>query len=213
MTTSRNQPQERGVLGGVQRHGRGGGTAAPASRIRVAGLVLLIAYLTVVGWLALRPLPVPWVAPANLQPLATIRTDLAEGSLDALRGLARDLALLAPLGVLLPLASGRAERPLAATCARTVSAGALISSAILLLQSGVPGHSVDVDSVLLNTAGVALACLLVFPLVRAWLRRRSGDVPPWGESVHGTGAPDALPLRDEAGGSAPPRAARVGIAP
>lgn len=213
MSTSRNQPRDRGVLGGVQRLGRGGGTAASAPRIRVAGLVLLIAYLTVVGWLALRPLPVPWVAPANLQPLATIRSDLAEGSLDALRSLARDLALLAPLGVLLPLASGRAERPLAVTCARTVSAGALISSAILLLQSGVPGHSVDVDSVLLNTAGVALGCLLLFPPVRAWLRRRSGDVPPWGGSVHGAGSPDVLPLRDEAGGGAPPRAARVGIAP
>ena len=213
MTTSRNRAQDPGVLGGVQRHGRGGAAAASDPRIRAAGLVLLIAHLTVVGWLALRPLSVPWVAPANLQPFATIRSDLAEGSLDALRGLAHDLVLLAPLGVLLPLASGRAERPLAATCARTVSAGALISAAILLLQSGVPGHSLNIDSVLLNTAGVALTFLLAFPLVRAWLRRRHDGVPPWGGSVRGTGSPDALPLRDEAGGGAPPRAARVGIAP
>ncbi|WP_254665961.1 VanZ family protein [Streptomyces sp. WMMB 322] len=209
----RNRGQDRGVIGGVQRHGRGGDTAASASRTRVAGLVLLIAYLTVAGWLALRPLPVPWVAPPNLQPFATIRSDLAEGSLDALRGLARDVALLAPLGVLLPLASGRAERPLAVVCARTVCVGALVSSAMLLLQSGVPGHSVNVDSVLLNTAGVALSCLLVFPLVRAWLRRRSTGVPPWTGSVPGAAVPDALPLRDEAGGGAPPRTARVGIAP
>jgi hypothetical protein len=196
----------------VQRLGRGGGTAASAPRIRVAGLVLLIAYLAVVGWVALRPLSVPWVQPANLQPLATIRSDLDEGSLEALTGLARGLALLAPLGVLLPLASWHPERPLAVTFARTVSAGALISSAIVLLQSGVPGHSVNVDSVVLNTAGMALACLLVFPVVRAWLRRGSGRMP-WGGSVHGTGKREALPLGDEAGGSAPPRAARVGIAP
>ncbi len=169
--------------------------------------------MAVVAWVALRPLSVPWVAPPNLQPFATIRTDLHEGSPDALGGLVRQLALLAPLGVLLPLASGRTERPLAGTCARTVSVSALISSAIVLLQSGVPGHSVNVDAVLLNTAGVSLACLLVFPLVRAWLRRKDGHGPPWGGSAQRTGAPDALPLRDESGGSAPPRAARVGIAP
>jgi glycopeptide antibiotics resistance protein len=210
---ARNHARDRGVLSRVQRHGRGGGTAASASRIRVAGLVLLIAYLTVVGWLALRPLPVPWVPPANLQPFATIRSDLDEGSPGALAGLARGLALLAPLGVLLPLASGRPDRPLAVVCARTVAAGALISSGILLLQSGVPGHSINVDAVVLNTAGVALVCLLVFPLVRAWLRRRSGHAPPWGGSAPGTGPHDALPLRDEAGGNASLTAARVGIAP
>lgn len=202
----------------MQRLGHGGGTAASASasRLRVAGLVLLIGHLAVVGWLALRPLSVPWVAPANLQPFATIRSGIEDGSPDALAGLARGLALLAPLGVLLPLASGRPERPLAVICARTAGAGALISSAIVLLQSGVPGHTVNVDAVLLNTAGVALACLLLFPLVRALLRRSSGaagQAPPWDGSVHGTADHGGLPLRDEAGGSAPPSAARVGIAP
>lgn len=213
MTTPRNHARDTGVLAGVQRHGRGGGTAASTPRIRVAGLVLLIAYLAVVGWLALRPLSVPWVAPPNLQPFATIRSDLDEDSPDALRGLVRGLALLAPLGVLLPLASGRAERPLAVICARTVAAGALISSALVLLQSAVPGHSVNIDHVLLNTAGVALACLLVFPLVRAWLRRGTGHIPGWSGSVHGTGPHEALPLRDESVGSAPPTAVRAGIAP
>ncbi|MCH6162222.1 VanZ family protein [Streptomyces marispadix] len=197
----------------MQRHGRGGGTAAHAPRFRVAGLVLLVAYLAVVGWLALRPLPVPWVAPANLQPFATIRADLDEGSLEALARLGRGLARLAPLGVLLPLACGHLDRPLAVVCARTVGAGALISSATVLLQSGVPGRSVNVDAVLLNSAGAGLASLLLFPLIRAWLRRRSARTPGWGGSVHGTGAHDALPLRDETSGGAPPRAARVGIAP
>lgn len=213
MNELRNRTRDRGVLVGVQPHGRGGGAAAFALRIRVAGLVLLIAYLAVVGWLALRPLPVPWVAPANLQPFATIRDDLHEWSPASLAGLARGLALLAPLGVLLPLASWRAERPLAATCARTVSASVLISSAIVLLQSAVPGHSVNIDAVLLNTAGVALGSLLVFPPVRALLRRRSAGGVPWSGSAPGTKPDDALSLRDEAAGSASPRAARVGIAP
>ncbi|OEV10709.1 MULTISPECIES: VanZ family protein [Streptomyces] len=198
----------------MQRLGRGGGTAASAPRIRVAGLVLLIAYLAVVGWVALRPLPVPWVAPANLQPFATIRSDLDDGSSDALGGLLRGLALLAPLGVLLPLASWHPERPLAVTCARTVASAALISSAIVLLQSGVPGRTVNVDAVVLNTAGVAVGCLLVFPLVRAWLRRRYGRHLPWnGGYTHGTGPHQPLPLTDETAAGTPPRAARVGIAP
>nr|WP_277349032.1 VanZ family protein [Streptomyces sp. HNM0575] len=174
--------------------------------------------MAVVGWLALRPLPVPWVEPTNLQPLATIRSELDTGTLDALYGLARGLARLAALGVLLPLASWRPERTLAAVCARTVGAGALISSAILLLQSGVPGRSVNVDTVLLDSAGVALACLLVFPVVRALLRRGPGDGtrwggPRWDGSAHGSGAHDVLHLRDETAGGVPPRAARVGIAP
>lgn len=213
MTKLRNRTSHRGVLARVHRLGRSGGALATAPRIRVAGLVLLIAYLAVVGWLALRPLPVPWVAPANLQPFATIRADLREWSPASLSGLGRGLALLAPLGVLLPLASWRAEHPLAAVCARTVCAGVLISSALVLLQSGVPGRSVNIDVVVLNTAGVALASLLFFPPLRALLRRISAEEAPWPGSALGTGADDALPLRDEVAGGASPRTARVGIAP
>lgn len=205
----------------MQRHGRGGGTAAPAYRIRLAGTVLLSAYLAFAGWLALRPLSVPWVAPANLQPLATIRSDLAAGSPEALAGLAGGLLLLAPLGVLMPLAAGRLEAPLPGTWARTVAGGALISSMILLLQSGVPGHVVDVDAVLLNTAGIALTCLLAFPPLRARLRRRAGLAPGPGPAAHGSArasscghtAQDALLRREDAGQGASPRTAGVGIAP
>ncbi len=205
----------------MQRQGRGGETAAPASRFRVAGLILLIAYLTFAGWLALRPLSVPWVAPANLQPLATIRSDLGDGSPDALAGLADELLQLAPLGVLLPLATGGLERRLPRTWARTVCAGALISSAILLLQSGVPGHVVNVDSVLLHTAGVAVAFLLAFTPLRALVRRRSGALLPHvGVTAEagtplsgGRGSYGALHHREDEVQGAPPRAARVGIAP
>ncbi|NEC70893.1 VanZ family protein, partial [Streptomyces rochei] len=65
---------------------------------------------------------------------------------------------------------------------RTTAAGALLSLGIELLQTGVPGQVVDVDSLLLNTAGVALAHLAVVPAGRARLRRgsergRRRDVP------------------------------------
>lgn len=219
---ARNRDRRGRVLDGVQRHGRGGGTAAPAYRIRLAGTVLLSAYLAFAGWLALRPLSVPWVAPANLQPLATIRSDLAAGSPEALADLAGGLLLLAPLGVLMPLAAGRLLAPLPGTWARTVAGGSLISSMVLLLQSGVPGHVVDVDSVLLNTAGIALTCLLAFPPLRARLRRSAGLAPgPGGAargsaphaSFRGPAAQDALLRREDAGQGASPRTAGVGIAP
>jgi hypothetical protein len=205
----------------VQRQGRGGTTAAPASRIRVAGRILLIAYLAFAAWQALRPLSVPWVAPANLHPLATIRSDLDDGSPAALAGLADDLLLLAPLGVLLPLATGGLTRPLPRTGIRTVSSGALISSAILLLQSGVPGQVVNVDSVLLHTFGVAVAFVLVFAPLCALLRRRSGVAAPGAGARPDEGLPvpglpgsyDSLRHREDVVPGAPPRPARVGIAP
>jgi len=204
----------------VQHLGRGGGTAASAPRVRVAGTALLTAYLLAVGWLAFRPLSVPWVAPANLRPLATIRADLDGGPWNALNSIGGGLLLLAPLGVLLPLAAGRLHRTLPGTLARTVFAGALTSSLIVLLQSGVPGRVVDVDAVLLNTAGVALACLLVFPPVRSWLRRRAAATPLREAGRIGIpgaqGPPRAqsvLPRREETGQGATPRTARVGIAP
>lgn len=138
------------------------------------GGVLLAAHLVLVGWLTLRPLDVPWAAAPNLTPLAGIRDDLAYGVLEAARRIGSSLALLAPLGVLLPLVSGRlAPSPLAAwsSLTRTAAAGALISLVIELLQTAVPGQVVNVDSVLLNTTGVVLAHLAVVPAGRARLRR------------------------------------------
>lgn len=65
-----------------------------------------------------------------------------------------------------------------------------------------PGQVVDVDSLLLNTTGVALAHLLVVPMCRARLRRRK------------QGRAGAVPHpRDEAGQGATPTIPRVGIAP
>lgn len=163
------------VLAGVQRH-EAGDTAATAIHIRLRLLagVLLAAHLLVVGWLTLRPLDVPWAAAANLTPLEGIRADLAHGPLEAARRIGEGLALLAPLGVLLPMISGRlAPSTLSAwsSLARTAAAGALASVCIEMLQTAVPGQVVDVDSVLLNTTGVLLAHVAVVPALRARLRR------------------------------------------
>ncbi|MGV9319226.1 VanZ family protein [Streptomyces sp. NPDC003660] len=138
----------------------------------MTGAVLLVAHLALVAWLTLRPLDVPWVRPANLRPLAGLRADLALGWPEAGLRIGEGLALLAPLGALLPMADGRLTVSPLASLLRTVAAGALTSLGIALLQTGVPGRVVDVDVVLLNTAGVLLTHLALVPAGRAWLRRR-----------------------------------------
>ncbi|PBC61847.1 hypothetical protein BKI49_22930 [Streptomyces sp. Tue6028] len=183
----------------MQRQGSDGGSAV--TRVRVAGGVLLVAHLALVAWITLRPLDVPWVSAANLRPFAGIRADLALGPQAAARRIAEGVGLLAPLGVLLPLAGGKLAVSRLGSLTRTVAAGALISLGIELLQTGVPGQVVDVDSMLLNTVGVALAHLAVVPAARARLRRRAG-----------TRDGAALPREDTAQGRTP-TIPRVGIAP
>ncbi|MEU6861677.1 VanZ family protein [Streptomyces sp. NPDC046876] len=159
----------------MQRHEVGHRAATAIHlRLRLLGGGLLVAHLLLVAWLTLRPLDVPWAAAANLTPLEGIRADLALGPLEAARRIGEGLALLAPLGVLLPLASGSlAPSPLAAwsSLARTAGAAVLVSLSIEMLQSAVPGRVVDVDAVLLNTLGVVLAHVAVVPALRARLRR------------------------------------------
>ncbi|MEU9476299.1 VanZ family protein [Streptomyces sp. NPDC048191] len=188
----------------MQRQGSIGGDSA-AIRIRATGGVLLVAHLALVAWLMLRPLDVPWVAPPNLRPLAGIRADLALGWPAAARPLGEGLALLAPLGVLLPMAHGRLTGSPLASLIRTTAAGALISTGIALLQTGVPGRVVDVDSLLLNTAGVALAHLAVVPAGRAWLRGRDARAE--------AGAEPPVTVQEELPQGRTPTIPRVGIAP
>ncbi|KMS79597.1 membrane protein [Streptomyces leeuwenhoekii] len=183
----------------MQRQGSIGGSAA--IRIRVTGGALLVAHLALVAWCTLRPLDVPWVMPANVHPLDGIRADLALGWPEAARRIGEGLALLAPLGVLLPMAGGRLSVSPLASLFRTVAGGALLSLGIELLQTGVPGRVVDIDSLLLNTAGVALAHLLVVPAGRAWVRRRSAL------------RSGADLLREEPSQGRTPTIPRVGIAP
>ncbi|MFJ1745496.1 VanZ family protein [Streptomyces sp. NPDC088116] len=181
-------------------------------RFRTAGLVLLLIHLLLVGWLTLRPLDVLWVNAANLTPFAGIRADLALGPLVAARRIGEGLLLLAPLGVLLPVAGGRLTVSFWASLARTVAAGAMISLGIELLQTGVPGRVVDVDAMLLNTAGVALAHLLVVPLGRYRLRRRLESGSGRRTTPRPGGRPGLLPREDISQG-ATPTIPRVGVAP
>ncbi|MFB7594145.1 VanZ family protein [Streptomyces sp. NPDC056160] len=183
----------------MQLQGSIGGSAA--FRVRVTGGVLLVAHLAFVAWLMLRPLDVPWVMPANLRPLATIRADLALGGAEAARRIGEGLALLAPLGVLLPLVHGRTDSSPVPSWVRTTAAGALVSLGIALLQTGVPGRVVDVDTLLLNTLGVALAHVALVPAARARLRRRAER----------RGVPSVRPQDAPQGRT--PTIPRVGIAP
>lgn len=184
---------------GVQRQGSIGGSAA--IRIRVTGGVLLVAHLVLVAWVTLRPRDVPWVMPPNLHPLASIRADLAMGWPEASKRIGEGLALLAPLGVLLPMVSGRLHVSPLASFIRTVAAGALLSLGIELLQTGVPGQVVDIDSLLMNTVGVALAHAAIVPAARSWLRRRAESRPP------------LTVLQEEPTQGRTPTIPRVGIAP
>ncbi|MEU9536006.1 MULTISPECIES: VanZ family protein [Streptomyces] len=181
-------------------------------RFRAAGVSLLLAHLLLVGWLTLRPLDVPWVTAANLSPFAGIKADLSLGPAAAFRQIGGGLLLLAPLGVLLPMAGGRLYVSPWLSLTRTVAAGSLISLAIELGQTGVPGQVVDVDSLFLNTAGVALAHVLVVPACRARLRRRGGPQPRVVSRRGGEAAQMPRRSRETAQGSTP-TISRVGMAP
>ncbi|WP_196943392.1 VanZ family protein [Streptomyces sclerotialus] len=140
--------------------------------MRAAGFVLLLAHLSVVYWLTLRPRAVPWVPEANLRLLETIRAELALGPWEAAHHLGGPVLLMAPLGVLLPMAGGRLTASALGSFTRTVFTGAMIAFVVALLQGTVPGRVPDVDVVLLNILGVVLAHLAVVPVVRSRLRRR-----------------------------------------
>ncbi len=188
----------------MQRQGPGGSAVI---RFRVAGVILLLAHLLLVAWLTLRPLDVLWVTAANLEPFAGIKADLALGPVEAGHRIGEGLLLLAPLGVLLPMAGGRLTVSPLASLARTVAAGALLSLGIELVQTGVPGRVLDVDSLMLNTAGVAIAHLLVVPAGRARLRRRQQ------RTGTGTARRRGAVLREDASQGPTPTIPRVGIAP
>lgn len=200
------------VLWFVQRQGSGG---SAAFRFRVAGVILLLVHLLLVAWLTLRPLDVVWVTAANFEPLAGIKADLALGPLQAVRRIGEGLLLLAPLGVLLPMAGGKLNVSPLASLARTLAAGAFISLGIELLQTGIPGQVVDVDSLLLNTVGVGLAHLLVVPAGRARLRRirTRRRTPAPAPGPRDTRVVREADLREESPQGTPPTITRVGIAP
>ncbi len=127
---------------------------------RPVAIALACAHLGAVLGVTLFPLPIngldPFTAPYNnvqLEPFRTIGM-LFRGS-QSLRQLGGNLLLLAPMGLLVPIAS-RAARPFW----RTVAWGVAVSVGIEVLQflfgvlAGDFYRVVDVDDVLLNVAGV-----------------------------------------------------------
>jgi len=139
---------------------------------RRLGLLLIAVQLAVVVWLAFRPISAAWMTDTNLTPFATVRSELSVGTAHAYQELARALLLLAPLGVLLPLAGGRLDTAALPSFLRTLFAGLLIATGVELFQSTLTSHLLDVDDILLAGVGVALTHLLVVPASRAALRRR-----------------------------------------
>lgn len=170
------QHEGSGARTGTEDRRRDGRRAVPA--VRALAFVLLAAHLALVAWMMLRPLSVTWVYGTNVRPLATIERLLVADPVGAARSIAGGLLLLAPLGVLLPTVTGKISVSGVGSFLRTVFLGALVSFTIECLQTGVPGQVFDVDSLILNTAGVALAHLAVVPVTRARLRRRGGSRPP-----------------------------------
>lgn len=140
--------------------------------VRVLGVLLLAAHLTLITRVLLRPLPVAWVYGTNVQPLSTIQRLLLGDPAAGARTIAEGLLVFAPLGVLLPMISGRLQVSTLASFVRTVFLGGSLSFAVECLQTNVRGQVFDVDSLLLNTAGVAIAYLAVVPGARARMRRR-----------------------------------------
>ncbi|MEU8354246.1 VanZ family protein [Streptomyces sp. NPDC048845] len=190
----------------MQRHGCG---ARAAFRLRATGLLLLVAHLLYVGWVSLRPPTVPWVTASNLRPLATIRAELALGVWPAVQHLGGTLLLLAPLGVLLPWATGRLGGSLLGSLARTVFAGVMVSLGVALLRTSLSGRTLDVDSLMLHATGVALAHLTLVPALRAWLRRHSER--PGTAAPGGTQRREARPAEPAQG--SPPTISRVRTVP
>jgi glycopeptide antibiotics resistance protein len=141
------------------------------------GLVVLLALtaLCVFGYWAYRftlvPVPDPhgW-AVGNSQPGHTLRFYLDRPSVkEAALQIGGNLALLAPLGVLLPLMSTRLRG-----LVRLTVITALVSLAIETTQGTlIAGRAFDVDDIILNTAGVALAYLVLGRRISLFIRGRT----------------------------------------
>ena len=105
-------------------------------------------------------------------PFRTIGTQLSHGlERYEARQLLGNIALFAPLGFLLPVALKRFRR---AWPTLLVAAG--LSVLIETTQALLPGHSTDVDDVILNTTGAALG-YLAFATIDGVRRRTLAPAP------------------------------------
>jgi glycopeptide antibiotics resistance protein len=106
----------------------------------------------------------------TLIPFRTIRTQLAFGLRHSeARQLLGNVALFVPFGLLLPAAVWSCRRLWV-----TLVAAAALSVLIETLQAILPGHTTDVDDVILNTAGATLG-FLAFSVVARLVRRRTEE--------------------------------------
>ena len=88
---------------------------------------------------------------------------------EAVQQLGGNLVLLAPLGVLLPIVFARLR-----SLSGVVGTGALVSLIVETAQGTlVPGRAFDIDDVLLNVIGVAVAYLLVGRKIAVLVRGRA----------------------------------------
>jgi glycopeptide antibiotics resistance protein len=151
--------------------GRARGVSGPAivARCALAGAVAWIFAIT------LFPIPIDarwWefhrhFSHMTLSPFRTIGSQLAHGlDRSEAQQLIGNMALFVPLGLSLP-ASVRMCRRLWAT----LVGAALLSVLIECVQALVPGHTTDVDDVILNTAGAALGYLVFWIIARTGTRR------------------------------------------
>ncbi|MFC5909462.1 VanZ family protein [Streptacidiphilus monticola] len=168
----------------TDRRGPAHGTA------RLVGLALVALHLGFVAWYATLPGDASFMADANLTPLVSIRQNLTDAGLPGLLEIARELLLLAPLGITLPLIGGQLDRPWLGSFVRTLLGGVLLATAAEALRTFSSAHLLNVDDVLLSVTGIALAHLAVVPAGRSYLRRLrdTPEADPETASPRSTGA-------------------------
>ncbi|GAB2693649.1 VanZ family protein [Kitasatospora kifunensis] len=163
--------------------------------LRSAAVTLLTLYFLLLGWLALRQVPTHWSYDANLTPFASVHRALTTGGAAGLRQVASSLAVLAPLGVLLPLARGRLRHAWLPSFLHTLGTTALIATALEVIRTGLTGYQLNVDDIVLGTIGAAVAHLVVVPVGRGRLRARLAR-HPWPERPVAAAAADRPELGD-----------------
>ncbi|MFC0040004.1 VanZ family protein [Actinomadura rayongensis] len=140
--------------------------------LRVVAVLIALAGLAAFSYAAYRltltPVADHGQAGGNTDPGHSLRFYWDRPFKDAALQIGGNLLLLAPLGVLAPVASVRLRGPL-----RLVFLGALVSFVIECTQGlAVTGRAFDVDDIILNTAGVLLAYLVLGRRLSRTLRGR-----------------------------------------
>jgi glycopeptide antibiotics resistance protein len=142
--------------------------------LRCCGVALavaaLVAFFYQAARLTLSPVEDAGQAGGNTDPGKSLHFYLDQPTKQTFIQLGGNLILLAPLGVLVPIISTRLRGPV-----RLALLGAMVSLSIETIQGYlVEGRAFDIDDVILNTAGVVLAYLLIGrPMSRA-VRGRAG---------------------------------------